>query len=182
MRTEAFGIGGLGGHFTLKGIKTIEEIIDHIGPEIDMHSRLHGTWEKIADDIIARAKKYGKPDLVVLVGHSWGCKRIPEIARRLASYDINVDYAAGIDPTRLLKGEMSIPKNVLDVDEFWATSGVVERGRKSGAPGCMFVFDEGWDGTYTRTIVQGGHIQCAKSPITQNRIKQKVEALLEALA
>ena len=180
MRTEAFGIGGLGGHFTMKGIKTIEEIIDHLGPEIDMHSRLHGQWESVADGIIARHKHWGPADIIVLVGHSWGAKRVVEISQRLYSYGIYVDYAAGIDPTRLLSGEMRVPHNVKDVDEFWATSGVVARGRSSGAPGCKYVYDHDWSGTKKVTVIPGGHIACAKNKKTHGMIKSKVDALLRA--
>lgn len=189
MRTEAFGIGGLG--IPYKGISAIEPLVDAISPEIDLHTRRHQEWEKIADGIIARSIKWGKPDLIVLVALSWGCKRIPEIARRLNSHGMVVHYAAGIDPTRLpppnpFSGKppqtMSIPANILHVDEFHATSGVVERGRRKGAPGGKFVFDEDWNGTKSPiTIVPGGHIACAKNPITQTKIKHKIQALLEEL-
>ncbi len=179
MRTEAFGIGGLGGHFTLKGIKTIESIIDHIGPEIDMHSRLHGAWEKIARDIISRAQKWGKPDLVVIGGHSWGCKVSVHIADRLNSHGISIDYMFGIDPTLLPRGAapMVMPDNVKYVDEFHATQGIVQRGRKWNQGG-KFIYPRKWNGTKELVIVPGGHVPCAKNPITQNKIKNRVESLL----
>ncbi len=182
MRTEIHLFGGLGGYMTIKGIRTMEMIIDKLPYEADAQSHLHGSWEKVKEGIVARFMRWGAPDLVILGGHSWGCKRTVEIANYLKSAGLVVDYVFGIDPTLLPTGlpAMVMPSNVRHVDEFHATSGVVQRGRRFNHGG-KYVFRDDWAGTRTLMIVAGGHIPCAKNPNTQNRIKNRIEGLLGEL-
>ncbi len=180
MRTEIHLFGGLGGHMTIKGIRTMEMIIDRLPYEADAQSHLHGAWEKVLRGIVARFRRWGKPDLLILGDHSWGCRRTVEIADHLNSAGLKIDYVFGIDPTLLPVGQpaMVMPGNVKYVDEFHATRGVVQRCRRHNHGG-KYVFRDDWSGVRTLAVVPGGHIACAKHLITQTKIRNRVEDLLE---
>ncbi len=182
MRTEIHIFSGLGGWWFSGGTRTLEFMIDSLPFEADAQHHRHQAWEKVADGIITRARKWGPPDVCILTGHSYGALRCQQIATRLAWHKIPVHYLAGIDPTALPRNHppMLISRNVLHVDEFYAGRGWPARARKrdpSGAKGGKYIYPFGID--YIQYFVGGGHVACAKHPTTQKVILNYVRKLLQ---
>lgn len=181
-RVECHVIAGLGGLLFARGTKALDKLFDEISPIWDATHWWHRSWDKCAEGIIARQKRFRDKPTVILVGHSYGALRCQQIASRLRQNGITVDYIAGIDPTALPANvpTMNIPKNVRFVDEFWATSGWPALRRwftPDGSRGGRFVVRGSWT-TYRRKTVKGGHVACASNPITVRRIVEKVKELV----
>ncbi len=181
MRTEIHIFSGLGGWFFSRGTRTLEYMIDELPHEADAQHHGHRRWEKVSDGIIARAKKWGNPDLVILIGHSYGALRCQQILARLTTAKIRVDYTAGIDPTALpwRHPPMYINNNVDHVDEFHAGRGWPARARRrdpSGKRGGKYTYNSGVG--HKIYDVGGGHVASARHIVTRKVIMDKVKGLL----
>ena len=175
--TELHFFGGLGGR---KYIKTMERIIDLLPYEADAQSHTHRMWMSVANGIISRFKKHGQPRVMVLGGHSYGALRVTQVADKLDLHGIEIDYIFGIDPTLLFPGTppMYVPGNVALADEFHASRGIVQAGRRSNHGG-KWLYPPSFDGEKTLTKVIGGHSMIAESPTVTGMIREEIETLLE---
>lgn len=186
MRVECHVFAGLGGPLFARGTKALDHLMDELSPVWDANHWYHQQWERACDGIISRAKARGDKPKVILIGHSYGALRNIQIARRLKSVGLDVEYIAGIDPTALPLGEppMSVPDNVRFIDEFHATSGWPAGARRrdpSGGAGGMYVYPASRDkDSYSVHIVPGGHIPCASDPKVVSTIVAAVKALTGA--
>lgn len=182
-RVEAHVIAGLGGHLFARGTKALDKLFDEMSEYWDATHWLHQSWERVAEGIIKRQKRFNDKPTVILIGHSYGALRCQQIAARLNAHNITVHYIGCIDATALPIGHapMRVSGNVKDVDEFWATSGWPKFARwrdPEGGRGGMYVYPKNWAGTKKIWTVKGGHIPCASNPITVNQIVKKVKALV----
>lgn len=181
MRYEIHVIAGLGGWLFAWGTKALDKLFDDLSPYWDATHWYHGSWEKCAQGIIDRQKRFNDAPVVCLIGHSYGALRCQQIASRLNQHGIEVAYIGGIDPTALPRNHppMVIPSNVKDVDEFHATSGWPAWARHrdpQGGRGGMYVYRP--DATPAIYTIPGGHIACASAPKTRRIILGKVKALV----
>lgn len=183
MRIECHVFAGLGGPLFARGTKALDKFMDDLSPVWDANHWWHGQWERACDGILARAGTHGDKPKVLLIGHSYGALRCIQIARRLKSNGLDVEYIAGIDPTALPIGEppMTVPDNVRFVDEFHATSGWPHGARRrdpSGGRGGKYVYPASRPkDTYTVYRIPGGHIPCASDPETVRVVVNAVRAL-----
>lgn len=186
-RVECHISSGIGGFFVSYGTRALEKMIDDLPGETDAKEWNHGDYKKVTKGILERAKKFGKPYKVILGGHSYGCVFVAEIANELSKNGILVDYAFCIDPTAGFSQakRMTLDKNVLKVDEFWATSGIPAMARKLTNNGvsrrqAVMSFVNGYDmDRYKLYMVPGGHIPCASNEIVRKQVIKVVGNLLK---
>ena len=183
-RVELHVIAGLGGWFTGRGTRWLDQVFDDLSVIWDATWWTHQSYKKIAAGIIARQKRYKDNPTVILVGHSYGALRCKQIAVMLKAAGIEVDYIAGIDATCLPRNEpkMVIPTSVEYVDEFWSSLGWFNcplRARRytpDGSKGGKYVYPRGVSHKIYK--INAGHIQTASAPRTRNIIVQKVMSLV----
>lgn len=191
-RAEVHVVAGLAGFlpFISYGTRALDKLFDEISPIWDATHWLHSSWEKVAEGIIARARRYKDKPKVILVGHSYGAWRIIQIALRLQSYNIRVDLLVGIDPTCLPKREkgqrvhpMVLPKNVDRCIEIWATvSGPPKSCRRrapDGSKGGMYVIPQELEHRHELTKVAAAHIPVAAHTGVVSKIVMEVEKVLK---
>ena len=184
-RIEIHVIAGLGGFFTARGTKALDQIFDDISPVWDATHWYHGSWEKCSNGIIHRVKRYKDKPIIILVGHSYGALRNQQIAVKLKEEGIGVAYIAGIDPTALpfRHPPMRIPTNVEYVDEFWSTRGLfnmplrVRKRKPDGSRGGKYTYSSRT--AHKTQEVRGGHIPCASADQTRKTILNKVLELIQ---
>ena len=126
---DAYGFYGIGGGFSPRvrmGLNHLAESIKLSGKSVENFT--HGSWEKVADAIIADHKAGRRKEPPSLYGHSQGCKSCALVAVKLASAGIQVKYIGAIDPT--LDQIPAITSNVQKIDQFWATKDFVSFFRK----------------------------------------------------
>lgn len=182
-RNECHISAGLLPTFTSYGVKNIEKLVDALPSECDAKTWKHTQWKMVANGIIERAKKFGKPTSVTLGGHSYGCEFICLVAKELAKEGIKVDYMFAIDPTAgsVADKNMVVGSNVLRVDEFWATSGFPHFARKlTGNKHAALSFTDDYDmDNYAKMIIPGGHIACASNQIVVRRVLREIGRVLK---
>lgn len=186
-RIECHISSGLGGWFVSGGTKALAKLLNKLPQEVNAKEWNHGDYKKVAQGILDRAKKFGKPYKVILGGHSYGCVFVAEIANTLSKNGILVDYAFCIDPTagHFEAARMKLDKNVLKVDEFWATSGFPAIARKLTNNGVLrrqgvMSFVDGYDmDRHELFTVPGPHIPCASNPIVQKQVIKVVGNLVK---
>lgn len=181
-RVECHISSGIGGAFVSYGTRALEKMIDDLPGEADAVEWNHGDYKKVIAGILERSKKLGKPYKVILGGHSYGCVFVGEIAKALSKNGILVDYAFCIDPTAGFSEvkRMVLDKNVLKVDEFWATSGIPAIARKLSKKQARMSFVDGYDMSLHKVFtVPGGHIPCASDEIVRKQVMKVVGNLLK---
>jgi hypothetical protein len=99
-----------------RGLDTMAATLVRQG--VDAKVANHATWGRIARQIIADQKRYGRRP-VVLVGHSLGANAAIRIAQRLQQANIPVAYIATLAAT----SPDPVPSNVRRVDNYYFRSG-----------------------------------------------------------
>jgi pimeloyl-ACP methyl ester carboxylesterase len=183
MRIEAHAIAGLGGWLFDRGTRALDKLLDEMSPVWDCTHWQEGQWEKAYDAILARAKTHKDKPKIILIGHSYGCLRAIQIARRLREINMRVAYIAAIDPTAITRKEppMTIPNNVDWVDEFWASSGFPAAARNrepDGSAGGRYVVPAGMEKRHTLAKYPVRHIPLASHPPVVSAIVGRVREIV----
>lgn len=184
MKRVTIVIHGLMGIVPLisKGTRDIDKLIDALaGPDSRdyIQSAWKSAWQYIQDE------KAKGPIEVILIGHSMGCYRAIQIAEKCRTAGIKVTYIGAIDPTAINRmfgmKPMVVPENVIEVDEFWASSGVPAMNRKmdkSGGKGGCYRYHSTWSGKLFQKEYRSGHIALASDDRVVNRIVSRVGELI----
>ena len=156
------------------GTRAIEGLIDGLGADAKHH--IWHEWDEVADRLIAKNERGNLEGPIILIGHSNGVLSICNIATRLASHKIEVEYLGAIDPTAAAFAPVS--RNVKLVDEFWASSGYPKFKRwltrnKRGA--CQFT--KGFSGEHNLYQLKAPHVGIASHHYVHDRISNQVSRI-----
>lgn len=196
MKPEIHIGAGLGGAFPFisYGTRGLDELVDAMSPDWDAHHHLQKDFEEEAYESIMESLRGPHPPKIVLIGHSMGVFRAIKVAWRLQSVGVPVDYLAAIDPTALtpsLKkelptGDLQVPKNVKEVDEFWSGWGPINMPwyarafAPDGSWGGKLVYTKEWLKRHHRRIrkVDAGHVPIASHRTTKREIISSVKGVV----
>jgi hypothetical protein len=181
MRAEVFGISGLGTIFFAGGVKNLIGKINTRFPMLSAKHFYHTQSDDLLDAIENRIAKFGKPDIVIGIGHSWGAKDAAEmVGHTLAlKHGIGMDLLAGMDPTATVDGPIFVPKLTKRTVEFWASQGFPAGARKRdplGGSGGMYTYMPGADKVVHRFTQ--AHIALGFDPRVHNIILKEIDDAL----
>lgn len=182
MRAEVFTISGLGTILFAGGMKRLAKKINERFPMLNAKHFYHTQSDDLLDAIEGRIKKFGKPDIVIGIGHSWGAKDAAEtVGQPLAlKYGIAMDLLCGVDVTATVDGPVFVPKLTKRTVEFWASQGFPAAARKrdpGGGAGGMYTYLPGADRVIHKFTQ--AHIALGSDPRVHNIILKEID---EALA
>jgi hypothetical protein len=170
--------------FISAGTRNADKLIDAL-KGTDSRDFIQAATSSVWAYILEMQRLHGKIELIFVV-HSMGCYRAIQIAEKCRRQGILVRYIAAIDPTAINRmfgmTPMVVPENVMEVDEFWASSGIPAMNRKldpSGGKGGCYRYYPDWEGKKWQKEYNTGHIALASNRLVVSRIVKRVEALLQ---
>jgi hypothetical protein len=109
-------------------------------------------------------------------GHSMGTFAAAQVADTLNKHGVQVAYLAAMDCT--LAPRTVIGRNVARVDEWWATSGIVENGRDPEKGKGVVTFEKNWKGQYEKLTAKCDHLKVPSEKDVRQRIVATVRRLV----